>query len=338
MSQFPILGQSPVEVFDHAVDGGTFQKIPAIYAIEVTAACDLQCPMCLRTTHMGNKKPKLLDIGLLDEMHKRGDFQGSTYIELQMAGEPTIHPLLNDIIWFLQQEVGVLVGMSTHGLNMKKKGRNSPNPSIAHDLFSLDCLTISIDSVDPAIYAKMRTPATLDNLLDNLTHFFSVLETLSIHPHKPFVELQLVRTSLAPGSGDVTALQELMEEKGWYKYASIRTTNDCFTEMSGRVDEGVNTRNSTLCLQPWLAVNVTQDGDVVSCCYIFDTNKQEVNYYGNLWEQSLEEIWNSSRVAFMRETHKQDRLMDQCAKCYFKSPSLIHQNIVSRLVRSKRRG
>ena len=338
MTQFPILGQSPVEVFDHAVDGGSFQKIPAIYAIEATAACDLACPFCLRTDHMTNKKPRLLKLDLLKKMHERGDFQGSTYLELQMSGEPTIHPDLDIIIEFLQQRVGVMVGMSTHGLNMGKFNKRS-SYSIAYTLLQLDALTISVDSVNPETYAKMRTPATLDMLLDSLTFFFATCNLLKDSGSSlPFIELQLVRTSLVEGSGDVAALQALMEERGWNEFASVRTTNDCFTEMSGRVNEGTNTRNSTLCLQPWLAVNVTQDGDVVSCCYIFDTNKSEINYYGNLWEQSLEEIWNSSRVAFMRETHKQDRLMDQCAKCYFKSPSLIHQNIVSRLVRSKRRG
>jgi MoaA/NifB/PqqE/SkfB family radical SAM enzyme len=181
---FPILGQAPaIETFVHH---GAFKSLPSIYAIEVTAACDLACPMCLRSQSV-NKAPRLLQLELLKKMHDRGDFEGSYYIELQMSGEPTIHPKLAEIIDFLQYRVGVMVGLSTHGLNMKRarpKIESVPYITMADTLLDLDTLTISVDSIDPETYHKMRYPSTLPRLMENLEHFFERCYVHKMESHK----------------------------------------------------------------------------------------------------------------------------------------------------------
>jgi radical SAM protein with 4Fe4S-binding SPASM domain len=328
MDELPIIQ----ETFTHQI-GQDFKKLPAIYQIEASSACNLKCPMCLRTTNMV-RPDQLLDIELLKLMHQRGDFQGSAYIELQMAGEPTLHPKLKDIVEFLQQDVGVMVGLSTHGLSISRKA------GLVDTLLALDALTISVDSLDPAIYHQMRYPAKLDQLLTSLHFLFDYLadakQCASVHRQDfkwPFIELQLIATDMFEGTGNVEALRLLMTENGWDKYAQIRTTGDCFSEMQGRVAEGTRHRNTNMCINPWTTVSVAQNGDVTSCCFIFEPKKDEVNYYGNLYEQSLADIWASDRVKVMREQHMAGATTGQCTKCYLKSPYLIHQNIISRLVR-----
>lgn len=341
---FPII-QSRPKPYVHG-QAGSFKALPSIYAIEATAACDLSCPMCLRTTDMVNKKPELLDVGLLELMRSRGDFEGSSYIELQQAGEPTIHPGLDNLIEFLQAEVGVMVGLSTHGLNMTKvKGKSTR--TVGQTLLALDALTISVDSLDPEVYKQMRYPAKLEQLIEQLDYFFQLYEYKWACQEKvPFVELQLVSAPMVVegSSGSLVAvqrLQDLMREKGWDKLASIRTTEDCFAEMRSKDNaaQGTQERSSSFCLNPWLSVSVSQTGDVLSCCYIFDPDKSKITYYGNLWENSLLEIWNSPRAQDMRAMQlaaaNGHSMEHQCASCYSYSPALIHSNIVSRLVRTR---
>lgn len=316
--------------------GEEFRRLPEVYQIEITNACNLKCPMCLRSTHMV-RPDQLLDIHLLQIMHERGDFQGTQYVELQMAGEPTLHPKLQQAIRFLKEKVGVLVGLSTHGLQIRK------NPQLAFILLELDALTISVDSLDPETYHKMRFPATIEQLLESLDIFFQVIHH-NPTAKLPFIELQLVVTSMFEKSGDVSALEIMMHKRGWDKYASVRTTADCFGEMQERVEQGTKQRNTELCMNPFMSVSVAQNGDVVSCCFIFQPDKNEVNYYGNLYEHSLADIWANDRVKNMRLMHITNSalgeanipLTGQCAKCYLKSPTLIHQNILSRLVRGRR--
>lgn len=309
--------------------GVDFAPLPSIYSIELTAACDLACPMCLRSTHL-TRQPKLLSVDLIKQMYARGEFAGTAFIELQQAGEPTIHPQLGVIIQMLKS-YGLLVGLSTHGLNMTK-------PGVTEALLQLDTLTISIDSVDPDVYHKMRYPATFDKLNAQLQHFMPKLESRKYHDRRaPLVEFQLIQTSLVEGSGNIEALVDYIERNEWEHVVTIRTNTDMFMEMQGRAIIGSQHRpgNGQLCLNPFKSVSINQDGDVLSCCMIFNPNKGQINYYGNLYEQPLADIWNSSKVQQMRYQHRmgKERLQDECAKCYGWSPVNIHDSIVRGLVR-----
>lgn len=309
---------------------GDFKALPEIYQVELTNRCNLKCPMCLRTTDM-DRPEGLLDISLLRKMVERGDFGGSFYVELQMAGEPTLHPHLREAIDVLKYDAGVLVGLSTHGLLIGKKA------GVLEALMELDALTISVDSLEPDVYAKLRYPAKLDNLLACLSTFFTAMRARrDAGLDVPFVELQLINTKLAQSSGDTAALEALCAEMGWSDLASVRTTEDSFDVMQGRSDGSDKTVNVSMCINPFMSVSVTQDGTVVSCCFVFDPTPDSPNVYGNLTVNSLAEVWAGRRVADMQAAHAVGSSPGHCASCYLRSPVSIHLNIVSRLVRAKR--
>ena len=322
--KLPVLSDQPA-TYVHRV-GQEFKHLPEVYQIELTNACNLKCPMCLRTTDM-LRPDQMLDLRLLEIMHERGDFDGSYYVELQMAGEPTMHPQLQEAVTFLKRRVGVMVGLSTHGLLMQKAG-------VIPALLDLDALTISVDSVDPEVYAKMRYPARIEKLWTNLRLFFEAMRARQREAPVPFVELQLVATSLVEGSGNVAALEAVVEREGWP--CSVRVTGDCFGEMQSTRAASYRQRNTDLCLNPFSSISVAQNGDVVSCCFIFDPKRDEANWYGNLYDNSLAEVWASERVREMQRKHIDGASPDQCAKCYLRSPVQIHLNIISRLVRRQR--
>ena len=307
-----------------------FKALPEIYQIEATNHCNLKCPMCLRTTDMVRSADHV-DQGLIRAMLARGDFAGTSYTELQLAGEPTLHPQLGEIISLIKGH-GILVGASTHGLLIGKKA------GVLEALLSLDALTVSCDSVDPETYSKMRYPAQLPQLIAAVDLLVDALKSLP-SSKRPFVELQLVQLNDArgiAGSGNLFDLEVLMRQRGWDEVCTARVQSDCFPEMQKDVVQiGGLKRNASLCINPWSSVSVAADGSVVSCCYVFEPSMDSPNTYGNLREQSLAEIWDGRRVQAMRESHRTGDLGGQCRACYLKSPTLIHANIVSRLVRHK---
>ena len=71
-----------------------------------------------------------------------------------MAGEPTLHPGVLELLRILQRDVGLLVGMSTHGNTI------GVVPAALEAACTVDHLTVSVDSVDPAQYERLRRPAT----------------------------------------------------------------------------------------------------------------------------------------------------------------------------------
>ena len=76
----------------------------------------------------------------------------------------------------------------------------------------------------------------------------------------------------------------------------------------------------------------------MSCCYVFEPSRESVNWYGNLWHQSLADIWAGPRVAEMRRMQQAGESRDYCGSCYLRSPVEIHHAIQARLVQSTRGG
>jgi radical SAM protein with 4Fe4S-binding SPASM domain len=308
--------------------------LPAIYQIETVSACDLACPMCLRTEHMG-RKPSLVQPQLFLQMHARGEFANTTYIELQMAGEPTIHPWLHQIIDHLQNDVGLAVGLSTHGLNMRK-------PGVVDALMALEALTISVDSVDPEIYARMRVPATLDKLVENLGYFFRQRWLIYEEGggYRPrVIDLQVI-DMVGGQAKQAGALAAFAMAKGWLQQPGVRVVNveDSFAEMDGRAIVGSQRRpnKGQICWNPFGSVSITATGDVVSCCYIFDPKRNSPNWYGNIYENTLAEIWAGPRVQEMRNAHRRGHpLPGQCSACYDWGSLGIHSRIVKEILQAR---
>lgn len=270
---------------------------------------------------MTTRTGQYLDLGLLRRMLGRGDFGGSYYIELQFGGEPTLHPQWHAAVEMVKT-AGVLVGLSTNGLTMQGLGRFT----VSEGLLDLDALTISVDSFDADVYAQMRAGAKLDDLVSSLDHFFE----LHHGRRRPLVDLQLVATPHVVGSGDLDAAIAFVSRRGWP--ATVRLVDDCALEMCGFLPAGTVPRDS-LCTNPWLSVSVTSAGDVVSCCYMFwPAMACGLNWYGNLYNNTLEEIWTGPRVGRLRQLmQEQDLSQTHCSRCYLRNLEPLHLDIISRL-------
>jgi radical SAM protein with 4Fe4S-binding SPASM domain len=306
--------------------------LPKIRQIEACSACDLLCPMCLRTEHM-DRKPKLLKLSLLEVMSKRGEFENTRYIELQMAGEPTLHPRLGDIIDLLHS-YGLLVGLSTHG-------RKMADAMVCRNLLQLDALTISVDSVIPGVYEKLRYPGKFDVLERGLDAFFAEYQKYQTGEGEydvvgiPVVDLQVIDTELAGGE-QLSALNDFMEQKGWAHWRA-RSVRDAFMEMDGRSIVGSHPRpgRGAICLEPFTSVSITADGDVVPCCLIFDPKPDSSTWLGNIHRNTLREIWEGDKAMDLRWQHRSGRLTGECKACYEWPLPDITGDIVREIARAR---
>lgn len=310
--------------------GKAFKPVPEVYQVELTNACQLSCPMCLRTTTM-DREPMFLDLHLIRLMQRRGDFAGSFFVELQFAGEPTLHPEFAKAVAMIRA-CGLLVGTSTNLVAV-------PMDRLP-ELLAVDSLTISIDSPDPVVYEKTRFPAKFPDFMERIMKLAALLRVHKLTKIPvPFVELQGVKTGIVAGSGDAEGLERFVLEHGWGDLFAVRVITDCCDEMrqqgNGVIPQPMHCRSARLCINPFFSISVLANGDVVSCCYVYTSSKIEVNYYGNLYESSLEQIWAGERVREMQRQHIEGCLTGQCAMCYNMSPVNIHLLNLSRMVRRK---
>lgn len=287
---------------------GSFSvKLPEIYQIEASAACDHACTMCPRPFYSRENQQKLFDPELLKTMIRRGDLNGSYFTELQMSGEPLLHPELYTLIDLLRSE-GILVGLSTHG---------DLFPEFINVCENLDYITVSVDSITRRNeIRKSGFQWTGEEIfLDHLWQTANFFSERKIPIDFQFIELK-------GWEKEMKILENYFNHKGFYKnWVTIRSIPDCCichrkgTRLTPEEDKGI-------CLNPWLSCSIQSNGNVSSCCFAWG----DENVYGNLHEKSLEEIWNGPEVERLRQNHSKGftYLPDLCMKCYTRSPVLLH--------------
>ena len=216
------------------------------------------------------------------------------------------------MIELLKRE-GILVGLSTHG---------DLFPELLDTCKDLDYITVSVDSITRRNEIRKGSPfdnpeAYLDNLYNTAIYFCEKEIPIDFQ----FIELK-------GWEKEKDILENFLKCKMGcdFKKVNIRSIPDCCilhrtgNRLKKEEDKGV-------CLNPWLSVSVQSNGNVSSCC--FSWGDDEGNVYGNLHEQSLEEIWNGEEVKKLRGQHSRGfiHLPDLCMRCYQRSPVLLHWEI-----------
>lgn len=285
-------------------------RLPEIYQIEVTNACNFACSFCPRDLPGVRRPDTFIDVGLARRIAER-DLGGSYFTEFQLAGEPTLHKDFDDIVAAFKGKV--LTGLSTNGSSVH---------GCLEGLMSLDYLTISIDSVEQ--YEKVRPGGKWDRLVRNID---MLVEECMIREHRPHIDLQLIEFEGVERQHDL--LMEIQHKRGWAGYTVVRQIPDCFLSVTRQYRES---KRKELCLNPWMSVSVQADGDVTSCCFAF--GKEVV--YGNLNNQSLEEIWaTSEELKKFRQEHLTGQLRPICSKCYMRSPVMLHWDLYTSAVKDR---
>jgi radical SAM protein with 4Fe4S-binding SPASM domain len=288
--------------------GPTFlPKIPEIYQLEAHSACQLKCDFCPRFVPEKERDDYALDVGLARTIAER-DLGGSYFVEFQLSGEPLLHKKLDKVVEpFLGK---VVTGLSTNGLLIYKH---------VDVLLELDYLTISVDSVTD--YNNIRKGGDFTDLVENIE---LLLLAKKKHNKKLLIDLQVIELDNSMVKNNyleqTVLLQKMVDERNWD--VKVRNVQDCSSQLYNRAEVKADCKD--LCLNPWLSVTVHSDGDVVPCCFAF--GKEVV--YGNLNEQSLEDIWANSpvRKELMRQ-HLTGDYVPMCQNCVARSPTQLHQTL-----------
>jgi MoaA/NifB/PqqE/SkfB family radical SAM enzyme len=290
-------------------------KIPQIYQVEVTNACNAKCERCPRIRAVKNRGGiQNLNIENLKDWIVDGVFDNTSFVELQMSGEPLLYKNIGEVIRLLKNKAGVKVGFSTNGQFLKEK---------AIDLIGLSWLTVSVDATTSEEQARLRPGTNLAKIVEGIQevvrlkkmgygpehlNIFTVAGTDETHQQVKNREIKIRR----------------MFQHGIDSITSIKDTYDNDKAKKGCDD---------MCTTPWESVSIQADGTVVSCCYVWDRN--EPNVYGNLNDNSLKKIWANEKVKTLRESIRDKKYIGRCQCCYTRSPHQLHVEMLSKLQKGK---
>ena len=308
----------------------TYERLPVVTHCESTSSCQLACPFCPRaiTTAERGDHIRFMQPDALRAWVQRGDFEATPYTELQMSGEPLLHPQLDELIHILRREGGVLCGFSTNGLLLERR---------IEAIRDLSLLIVSVDSLEPAEYAVLRPridgkPGDLAELLRNLDFLFA---SPLCPPHVDIQMVGMLDDRMPDGSPGprVQSKMAALRERFPDPRVTMRISWDTRSAMMGR---GARPAVAEMCTDPWDIVVVHSDGTVASCNTSW--GRADQNTYGNLYQNTLLDIWNGPKVKAMREAQRCGTAGGDCTLCHSKNARRIHRSLIPLLTRDIARG
>lgn len=296
------LSDSQFSLFQDYIDGSLESHgFPNYIVIETTNSCNLDCVMCPRGTM--KRKVGFMDFALfrkiIDEIEGKTEF-----IYLHFFGEPLLHDKLLDFIDYSAGK-GMTVAFSTNGCFL--------NEEMADLLIAskLDMLIISIDSIAPETYGKIRVHGDYANTMKHIDAFLGKYQKA-----KPTlnVALQLIRMNLNEHEVDAFKAKWAIESginvvvKSLHNYANQVEGLDALGYKEQVVEK------DRRCVENWRSLVVGWDGIVVPCCNDYDYKYP----LGDVNKNTLQDIWNSVNMKNMRRIQNEGRQSELalCNSCY----------------------
>ena len=270
---------------------------PLLVDIETSSVCNLRCPMCYTLTEEFKRKvnAKLMDKELF---YKIIDEIGGHVpaIRLSLRGEPTLHPELIDFIRYAKEKGIKEVSFLTNGSRLTDEYIRELI------LAGTDWITVSIDGVGE-VYNEIRKPLKFEETYQKIKRFGEIKKEMGAH--RPVIKIQ----------GIWPAVKQNLEEY----YNSFETITDliAFNPLIDYLDNDTDIIyiESFSCPQFYQRIIVAADGQVLMC----SNDEENRNVIGNIYTETIYDIWHGEILQKMREIHKLEEGFKQipvCRKCY----------------------
>lgn len=325
-------------------DDALSSAMPLEAFFEIAARCNLRCQMCA-INHDQRYKPRAGRPPFFEpELFERLEPIFPTLLRgyLFGLGEPLLNKHLPDYARQLSS-AGADVWFNTNAtLIDEEKAEALAAAGVA-------AITISIDGATAPTYEAIRVGARFDALLrgiralaaarerhgrpdlnfsfvamaSNIAELPALMElghelgipAVHVEPlyaqHQAELEIHYERENL--GILDPALVRGIFDEAEERGAALGVRLDSRFREedLRNRFDylaRSADFRPPSKCSEPWSSIWVTSAGEVRTCCI-------NEHVFGNLFEQSFEEIWNGSEYLEFRRTHARRETAPGCANC-----------------------
>lgn len=267
--------------------------LPTTFAIEIALTCNLNCPECAIGSDI-IKRPK--GVMKLNQFKIIADkvMNFADYLYLHLWGEPLLN---KDVIPIIQYaSTYTKTNISTNGLLLTPKKAKNLITSGVHDII------VSIDGVSHDVYQKYRVGGCVKRALkalEMLQHYNTEFgKQVNIIPQ--FIVFKHNQHEME----DFKRICDGLELIPVFKPPYIRHHNSQFSYSDHtqfkrpHYQDLPSLRNAmSECVTPKNVFTILLDGSVVVCCHDYNN----VTCFGNLFEQDVMQIWNSSNYRQFRE-------------------------------------
>lgn len=291
---------------EHAADHGVevMTLPPREVFLEVTAHCNIKCPMCPVTTGLerprGTMKYELFE-KILD------DVAGIVpHMSLFLAGEPLLHKRIFDMIAAASQR-GIFTRIHTNALLL--------NEAKIQDVFEsgLDELSFSFDGPTKERYDRVRVAGDYEQCIALIKRVQQVKRERG--SAKPFTRIQIIYFQGEDPDEQRREMKAIFQENLPDELSVVPAHS-----WAGESQEFVRYRDNvgdlsklSICHMPWDRMAITWDGNVVACCN--DFLAKHIN--GNVQERPVLDVWNSQPYQELRRrvSKKDYENLEVCKGC-----------------------
>lgn len=277
--------------------------MPMTLIIENTGKCNLKCPMCPR--EFGEYPAEDFDFSLFKSLIDQVKDQSELVFPWGL-GEPLLNPDIFDMVRYCR-DAGLYTVVSTNATLLNEdRGRRLIDAG-------LDNLIIAFDGTTADVYEKYRKNARFEKVKENVHQFLELKGKMS---SDLFVVLQMVRL---PGNTH--------QVKDFHRMWSIEGVDEIRIKEDEVVIPGVSLEEKNKknlrrnpCYQLWQGpVHINYQGDFRPCCHMYNTDP-----VGNVNEESISELWNSTKMQALRQAHLDGDLSayPDCENCHAPNPRL----------------
>lgn len=273
-------------------------RYPLHVDIEISSACDLNCPMCYTTTEEFKNLvgSAFIDFDLfkkiVDECGKNGVYS----IRISFRGEPFLHPKAFEMIEYAKKHGIKEVSTLTHG------GRLDEEKFEKLVKLELDWLTISFDGIGET-YNKIRAPLTFDDAVRKIKSYKEIKKKLN--SVKPVIKVQTVWPAISKNPEEYYNI--------FHPIVDQVASNPLIDYLSNDTD--ILYEENFTCPQLWERLVIGVDGSGLLC------SNDELSQYiiGDLNKETVFEVWHGKKMTEARKLqlkHAGVKKLVPCKKCY----------------------
>lgn len=256
---------------------------PLVFNLETTNMCALNCKNCPRDSM--SREIGFMDYSLFKDIIEEISEYQRGIVWLHHFGDPLLHPKLTEFVDYAYGK-GVYTGISITGNSLtKQRAKKLANSEISLIRFSFMGVGENFENIqEGADYEKVK---------GNIEYL------LSLDRGETDVEGEMLISSKT-GEEEKEKFLSIWEDS---VSVSFKETHDWIgdnKEVREVVkNKGDSKKPKSKCWVPWHSVSILWNGDVVPCCRDYD------GFYriGNLRKESLENIWNNSKMRKFRILH-----------------------------------
>jgi radical SAM protein with 4Fe4S-binding SPASM domain len=274
--------------------------------LETTSKCNLRCKMCAHS--VGYKKVVDMDDYLFGIILENIKSMNIPSVCMNCTNEPLLDKnIINRIKKIYSLNCVYDIMMNTNAVLLDEFMSERIIDS------GLTRLLIGFDAFTQEVYENIRQGATYAKVFQNILTLLDIKEKKGAY--LPVVRISLVRTKL--NEAEIGAWVNFWRDK-----ADYLTIQEYLTPVADhskdylRGDTSIRKKlnySDITCKQPFERVAIRGDGSVLPCCSHLAVDMP----IGNLYEQSLKEIWHGENMEALRDLFRRHQWAEHpiCSKC-----------------------